>query len=59
MNKKDFFELYNDIINNKVDLYSLDKATLLKIEAMLKEEIKMRNNIISDLEAQLKIINQN
>lgn len=59
MTKKDFFELYNSIINYKVDLYSLDKTTLLKVEAMLKEEIKMRDKIIEDLENKLKKINQN
>ena len=53
MTKNDFFKLYDDVVNYKTDLYSLDKPTLLKIEKMLKEEIKMRNKIMEELKEEL------
>ena len=58
MNKKNFFEIYNDVVNYKADLYSLDEATLIKIETMLKEEIKIRDKIIEDLDNKIKKLNQ-
>ncbi len=53
MTKQEFFELYNKVIYQEINLYSLDKPTLLKIEAMLKEEIKIKDKILRDLNKKL------
>lgn len=49
MNKKDFFDIYNKVIHYEIPLDSLDNQTLLQVETMLREEIKLQDKILKKL----------
>lgn len=58
MNKKEFFDIYNKVINYEIPLDSLDNQTLLQVETMLKEEIKLQDKILKKLDNKSKKNNE-
>lgn len=54
ISKKDFFDIYYKVVNYEIPLDSLDDQTLLQIETMLKEELKLQKITIKKLNDKLK-----
>ena len=47
-NKEEFFKLYKKVINKEVDINSLSKEDLAKVYEILKEEVKIKRNILTE-----------
>jgi len=47
-NKEEFFKLYNKVINKEVNINSLSKEDLTKVYEILKEEVKIKRDIIAE-----------
>ena len=53
INKKEFFKLYEDVMNDRVDLNALSIDKLKKIRDFLKEEIKIKERYVETLKTKL------
>ena len=53
INKKDFFKLYEDVMNDRVDVNALSTDKLKKIRDFLKEEIKIKERYVETLKTKL------
>ena len=56
--KKNFFKLYQEVKDEKVDLLSLTTDKLEKIYKIMEEEIKIKTNIIEVNKQRIKNINE-
>ena len=56
--KKNFFKLYQEVKDEKVDLLSLTKDKLEKICKIMEEEIKIKTNIIEVNKQRIQNINE-
>ena len=56
--KKNFFKLYQEVKDEKVDLLSLPTDKLEKIYKIMEEEIKIKINIIEGNKQRIKKINK-
>ena len=56
--KENFFKLYQEVKDEKVDLFSLKPDTLEKICQIMQEEIKIKKNIIAGNEQRISKINE-
>lgn len=52
--KEKIFDLYSKLKQNKIKMRSLNKDELVKINVLLKQEIKMVDKKISKLQAELE-----
>lgn len=53
IDKKEFFKLYEDVMNDKVDLNTLSIDKLKKIRDLLKEEIIIKERYVERLKGKL------
>ena len=54
-NKEEFFKLYNQVMKGEVDINSLDKESIAKINEMLEEEVRIKERILAE---KTKILNE-
>lgn len=57
--KEKFFDLYNKIKARKIDLFYIDDKDLKKVEIMMEEEIKIKENILEKLKKETKLYENN
>ena len=56
--KKEFFELYNKVKNDTIDLEQIDREDLIKIRKLLLEEAKIQTEKFADEVRVLKILSK-
>ena len=56
--KKEFFEMYNKVKNETIDLQEIEKEDLLKIRKLLLEESKIQDKKLKGEINQLEIIKE-
>ena len=56
--KKEFFEMYNKVKNETIDLQEIEKEDLLKIRKLLREESKIQDKKLKSEINQLEIIKE-
>lgn len=57
--KEKFFDLYNKIKARKIDLFYIDDKDLKKVEIIMEEEIKIKENILEKLKKETKLYENN
>ena len=53
IDKKEFFKLYEDVMNDRIDLNALSTDKLKKIRDLLKEEIIIKERYVERLKGKL------
>lgn len=57
--KEKFFDLYNKIKARKINLFYIDDKDLKKVEIIMEEEIKIKENILEKLKKETKLYENN
>ena len=58
-NKEEFFDLYNKIKAREIDLSYISAKDLKKVEIIMEEEVKIKENILKKLKKEIKLHKKN